>query len=373
MSASSLDSLTRLVGSRLESVGITLNGPHPWDPQIHDLGMVLRALSPITGGDLKVGEAFQKRAWDVADLPEFIRRFRSVTGTGRGGSLRDRWFTFRIKHLNLQSYGREHEVAEHYNWGNELYEHMLGVSMAYTAANWDGAHTLDDAQYQKLARVAAPLNLTGAEHILDVGCGWGTFGRYITHKLPTLMVTGVTIAEEQISYGKKYVGTTHVQFEKSDYRAMSAGPYDHAISIEMIEAVGPQNFRTYFKAVYDRLKPGGKFILRVIGRPEGNVGASEWMHRYIFPNGYIPSLGELSSAVDGLFVMDRIENFARDYAHTLMAWDDNLTCAWPTLVVHNPQKYTDVARRTWQFYLGTCAGGFLSDHLHLWQLELTRL
>jgi cyclopropane-fatty-acyl-phospholipid synthase len=136
----------------------------------------------------------------------------------------------------------------------------------------------------------------------------------------------------------------------------------------MIEHVGYKNYRTYFEVVKRCLKDGGIFLLHTIGGNRSTIGNDPWIEKYIFPNSMLPSIKQLASAAEGLFVMEDWHNFGPDYDRTLLAWYDNFEAHWAGL----KQRYTERFHRMWRFYLLTCAGTFRSRSNQLWQIVYSK-
>ena len=135
----------------------------------------------------------------------------------------------------------------------------------------------------------------------------------------------------------------------------------------MFEHVGHQNYETYMKIVHDCLKDDGLFLLHTIGDNLTSV-PNEWITKYIFPNGMLPSITLIGKSIEGLFVMEDWHNFGADYDKTLMAWQHNFATHWNEL----KNEYDDRFYRMWNYYLLSCAGGFRSRTVQLWQIVLSK-
>lgn len=359
------DSLTNL----LAQAGVTINGPEATDVQVHDERVYRRVLS---GGMLALGESFMDGWWDVSDLAGLVAKVQS-TRVFTPIVLRNAWpLLLKAWLFNLQSRARAFAVGEaHYDLGNDLYERMLDARMVYTAAVWGGVDTLEAAQEQKLELLCTKLGLAPGDRVLDIGCGWGSFMKYAAEQHGVSCV-GLSVSKEQIAYGKKDCAELPIEFVLTDYRDFRPEKsFDHIVSVEMIEAVGPKNFATYFKKVHQLLKPGGRFVLQTIGTTDAVPAADPWIDRYIFPNGVLPSLTQLERASRDLFVLEDLENIGPDYDRTLMAWWGRFDDAHAELFAQNP-KYNERFYRMWKFYLQVCAGQFRARALQDWQLVYTK-
>lgn len=354
----------------LKASGLTLNGPRPYDPHVRDERLFDRVLS---GGSLALGESYMDGWWDVEDLAEFFARLMrnaplSMLGIGIVGQI------LKSKILNLQSSRRAFEVGEkHYDLGNEFYEKMLDPRMVYSCGYWKDTETLASAQEAKLDLVCRKLRLKKGDKILDIGCGWGSFVQFAAEKYGVHAV-GITVSKEQAEFARGRVGGLPVEIRLQDWRELRNEKFDHVISIGMFEHVGPKNYRAYMQKVRDVLKDDGLFLLHTIGHSKTTRNLEPWFHKYIFPNGHLPSAAQITASFDrewfgqSLFVLEDWHNFGADYDKTLLAWFENFDRAWPEL----KSKYDDRFYRMWKYYLLQSAGMFRARYIHLWQIMLSK-
>lgn len=357
----------RYVKRALAATPVEMNGPNPWDPQISNPKFYQRVLSK---GSLGLGESYLDGWWDCAQLDEMlnlllrsprIKNQKFITHIGAG---------MLSLFFNLQKKKRAFQVGKkHYDIGNELYRAMLNERMVYTCGYWQNVDTLDDAQQQKLELVCRKLNLQSGMRVLDIGCGWGSFAQYAAEKYQ-VQVVGVTVSEQQIELGKKFCKGSAVELRLQDYRELNE-EFDAIASIGMFEHVGHKNYRDYMRVAQRCLKKNGKFLLHTIGKNRSRIGADPWISKYIFPNGEIPSLKQITAALESLtsplMVIEDLHNFGADYDKTLMAWFNNFDAAWPQLSKNLPKEFY----RMWKYYLHVCAGAFRSRNLQLWQIVIS--
>jgi cyclopropane-fatty-acyl-phospholipid synthase len=226
---------------------------------------------------------------------------------------------------------------------------------------------LEQAQEDKLDLVCQKLNLQPGQHILDIGCGWGSFAKYAAENYG-VSVVGITISKEQVVLAKENCSGLPIDILLMDYRDLSTEfpkAFDHVISIGMFEHVGPKNFSTYMDAVRKVLKPQGLFLLHTIG----GEGADPWIEKHIFPGGWLPNEVQIMKAIKHKFVLEDWHNFGTDYDRTLCEWDKNFVNAWPELKATG--KYDERFYRMWRFYLGVSAGAFRARATNLWQFVLS--
>lgn len=353
----------------LKDAGITVNGTAPQDIQLHETGIVDAALAR---GNLALGEAYMNGAWDVAELDQFFYHILRGRINEKVNPKSLIWQALKVKLLNLQSNSRAFEVGEqHYDQGNDLYEAMLDSRLTYTCGYWRDTDNLEDAQTAKLDLICRKLKLEKGMRVLDIGCGWGSFMRYAAEHYGVECV-GVTVSREQVAWAEKHHSDYPLTFKLQDYRELGTTEaekhsFDRVVSIGMFEHVGRKNHRTFMQVAARCLKPEGLMLLHTIGKNTRNSTTDPWIDKYIFPNGDLPSIGQIGDAIDGVFVAEDLHNFGADYDKTLMAWAANFEAAWPEL----KQNYDETFYRMWRYYLYSCAGAFRARDIQLWQWVLS--
>jgi cyclopropane-fatty-acyl-phospholipid synthase len=308
--------------------------------------------------------------WDAADLPELMARALRSRQAGQIMALNKSALLFNVirsKVFNLQNKQRARQVGEqHYDIGNDLYECMLDSRLTYSCGYWAKAQTLEEAQEAKLDLICKKIGLREGDHVLDIGCGWGSFAIFAAERYGA-RVTGVTISKEQAALAQDRMKDLPVEIRLQDYRDISDGPFDHIVSVGMFEHVGTKNYKAFMQLAKNLLKKDGLFLLHTIGWHEAGLRPDPWIDKYIFPNGKLPSVEDIAVAANGTFVLEDWHNFGADYEKTLLAWDENFEAAWPKL----REKYGERFYRMWKFYLLSCAGGFRARASQLWQIVLS--
>ncbi len=356
-------SLERLMRDLLERADIRVNGDRPWDIQLHNDDVPERALAY---GNLGLGEAYMDGDWDVEQLDEFFFRILRARIKDQVQPLRLVFHSLRAKLLNLQSMRRAKQVGEvHYDLGNDFYEAMLDRRMTYTCGYWKHAETLNEAQEAKLDLICRKLELEPGMRVLDIGCGWGSFMQYAAEHYGVECV-GITISEEQVRLGRERCQGLPVEFRLQDYREVDE-TFDRVVSVGMFEHVGRKNHRTFMETVNRCLHDEGLCLLHTIGKNRRNAPPDPWIDKYIFPNGDLPSLGQVADAAEDLAIVEDMHNFGADYDHTLMAWHRNFEAAWPLF----RDRYGDRFYRMWRYYLLSCAALFRAREVQLWQFVLS--
>jgi cyclopropane-fatty-acyl-phospholipid synthase len=355
------------VSALLSKAGITPNGPEPHDPQVHDDQFYKWVMA---NGSLGLGESYMEGLWDCDALDDFFfRLLRAELEKVAPRSLSQVLRYLQARIFNLQSKGRATDNAtQHYNLGNEFFRAMLDPRMVYTCGYWEHAQSLAEAQEHKLALTCQKLHLEPGMNVLDIGCGWGSFVRYVAEHYD-VSATGLNVSQPQLKEARRQTQGLPVDFLDKDYRNLSKqdGPYDRLVSLGMVEHVGKQNFEAFFKAARRVLHKDGIFLLHTIGSNKSSKTTDPWLDRYIFKNSLIPSLKQLSEAMEGRFVIEDIHNFGIYYDHTLMAWYQNFEAYYKA----HKERISNRFYRMWRYYLLCCAGTFRSRKNQLWQLVLS--
>ncbi len=358
-------------GRRLRFTG-TEPGPNA-ELIVRDIGFARRFAD---GGDIGIAEAYLRDEWDTPDLTRFLELFcanHEMIAQMLDGRPWVRLFQQFQHWMNRNTRtGSRRNIHAHYDLGNSFYEAWLDRTMTYSAAIFDGEQDLAKAQTNKYAALAHRTEIDPNHHVLEIGCGWGGFAEFAAKEIGC-RVTGLTISTEQFAYAQKRIFENglneKVEIKLQDYRD-EAGVYDRIASIEMFEAVGEQYWSTYFRQVADRLKPGGRAGLQVITIQdrffETYRREVDFIRRYIFPGGMLPSPGimkQLGETV-GLGVHhERV--FGWDYAATLAAWREHFRAAWPDLT---GLGFDERFRRMWEYYFAYCEAGFRSGNIDVRQI-----
>ena len=354
-----------MIRELLDQADIKLNGSRPFDLQVHDTRLYDRILRDSSLG---LGEAYMDGWWDCESIDEFINRVLKARLDEKikanPGLV---WQALKARLINRQSKARAFEVGEkHYDLGNELYQAMLDKRLTYSCGYWKNASTLDEAQEAKLDLVCRKIGIRPGMHILDIGCGWGSFAKYAAEKYGASVV-GVTVSKEQLALGSQLCAGLPVELRLQDYREVT-GQFDAVISIGSMEHIGYKNYGTYMQVVDRCLKADGIALIHTIGSNNSITSGEPWTDKYIFRNGVLPSIAQLGKAMEGRFVMEDWHNFGPYYDPTLLTWHANFEAAWPELKNNYDKRF----HRMWRYYLLSSAGGFRSRNQQLWQIVFTR-
>ncbi|MGC1183371.1 cyclopropane fatty acyl phospholipid synthase [Legionella sp.] len=355
----------KIISNLLDSAGIYPNGKEAWDIRIHNEAFYSRVFKE---GSLGLGESYMDGWWDCNHLDQFFDRILSADLENKLKSNKWLWpKLFFLKLINHQTKQRALEVGrKHYDLGNDLFKSMLDTRMNYTCAYWQNANNLDEAQVNKLELSCRKLMLKPGMRVLDIGCGFGAFAKYAAEHYG-VQVVGITISKEQCDYAQHNCAGLPIEIRFQDYRDLNEC-FDRIISLGMFEHVGYLNYRAYMQKVHDCLNDNGLFLLHTIGNNVTTTLSDAWINKYIFPNGMLPSMMQISKASEGLLIMENWVNFGVYYDKTLMAWDENFQRNWPYLQKHYDERFY----RMWHYYLLSCAGSFRACSMSLWQIVFSK-
>ncbi|MGW8191676.1 class I SAM-dependent methyltransferase [Sphingomonas hankookensis] len=315
---------------------------------------------------------------DRGDIRDLVELLTSNTPWGRGSglapSLPIRLFDavrHRVDRVNMARRSKRN-VAHHYDLSDRLYALFLDTDLQYSCAYFtDPANSLEQAQADKKAHIAAKLALKPGMRVLDIGCGWGGMALYL-HEKTGAEVLGVTLSEEQIKVARRRAEEAgvadKVKFELIDYRAIT-GRFDRIVSVGMFEHVGPPQYGTFFRKCRELLTDDGVMLLHTIGRM-GVPGVTDtFTTKYIFPGGYNPALSEIVRGYEGTkLIATDIEVLRVHYALTIDHWYDRTVAAKDQIVALYDEKFY----RMWTFYLAGAAAAFRHGGMVNYQVQLTR-
>jgi cyclopropane-fatty-acyl-phospholipid synthase len=321
----------------------------------------------LFGGDVAFAEAYIDGDWSTPDLTaviELAARNGDTLNAAIGGSFLVRVVN-RIRHLGRANTrrGSKRNIIAHYDLGNDFYRLWLDESMTYSSAIYapGATESLEEAQAAKIRRIGDLLDTGEGQTVLEIGCGWGALARSLARR--GARVTGLTLSPSQLAFararGEEEGLSERLDLRLQDYRDVR-GEFDRIVSIEMIEAVGERYWPAYFSTLSARLRRGGCAVVQAItiaeDRFEDYRKAADFIQRYVFPGGMLPSkrvLGDMAARF-GL-ELQSAECFADSYALTLAEWRRRMWRAAPQIA---EQGFDARFRRLWDYYLSYCEAGF---------------
>jgi len=348
--------------------------------RIHRYGFFPRC---VLGGDVGFGEAYMAGEWGSDDITRLVVLFienKSILSRGR---FKTAVFSRALNYINY-ALGRNtvdksrERIQAHYDVGNDFFRLFLDESMTYSCGLYRSSQdSLAVAQKNKLEAVIKKARIEAADHVLEIGCGWGSFAIEAA-KQTGCRVTAITVSEAQFHFAREQVEREQLQDRVeiilTDYREVR-GRFDKLISIEMLEAVGHEYFGTFFQCCHRLLKPNGLMVLQVITYPDQEYDAARkrcgWMLKHIFPGGVLPSLTILCQAMrsHSEFIIEDVENIGIHYARTLKDWRARYLASLPKI---SHMGYDPAFLRKWIYYFSYCEAGFSTRQLNDLQIVLTR-
>ena len=345
---------------------------------IHDFRFMRRVLA---SGDIGFAEGYMAGEWETPDLSavlcamslNFDRLVRLMVGNPVARAVN---FVGHRLNANTRK-GSRKNIHAHYDLGNAFYSRWLDTTMTYSSARYEQAgQSLDQAQTNKYRALAQGMGLASGHSVLEIGCGWGGFAEFAAKEVGAT-VTGITISKEQFDFARKRMFdqglAERADIRMIDYRDVQ-GSFDRVASIEMFEAVGERYWPTYFDKIRDVLAPGGRAGLQIITIRdeffEGYRRRADFIQKYIFPGGMLPSEERLKPITDQVGLhWTGISRFGEDYADTLAEWGRRFEGAWGEI---SQLGFDERFRKLWRFYLSYCEAGFRTGRTNVVQLSLAK-
>ncbi|MDK9607397.1 SAM-dependent methyltransferase [Lelliottia wanjuensis] len=338
----------------------------------------------LTGGSLAAAEAWMDGEWETHQLTTLLQILAlngKILGRLESGFRLLGKPVERIRHWarrNHRQQAREN-IAAHYDLGNTFYAQFLDEELLYSSALFTSPdQDLTAAQQAKMARLCDQLALTPDDHLLEIGTGWGAMAEFAARQYGC-RVTTTTLSYEQFCWAQARIARAglqdKVQVLLCDYRDLT-GEFDKLVSVEMIEAVGKTFLPEFFRTCQARLRPGGKMAIQAITiqdqRYRSYSKSVDFIQRYIFPGGFLPSITAMSDLMTRHtdFVVRNLFDMGPDYARTLTHWRTRFLHAWQDI---EKLGFDERFRRMWLYYLGYCEAGFNARTISVVQLTAERV
>jgi cyclopropane-fatty-acyl-phospholipid synthase len=337
----------------------------------------------MRAGEIGFGESFTAGDWTSRDLSGLLTMLAAndelVDDRSLVTSAFGRWANY-LRHLLRTNTirGSSRNIREHYDLSNAFFATFLDPSMTYSAALFvDGNESLEQAQLKKIHRIIEKAEIGCDDHVLEIGCGWGSFAIEAVRQTGC-RVTGISLSQEQLKLARERVQAAgledRIELQLCDYRKIK-GQYDKIVSIEMLEAVGHAGLKSFFAACNRALRPGGKAVLQVITIPDRKYRnyrhSCDWIGKHIFPGGHLPSIGALVEAIaaSSKLNIDKLENFGSDYARTLALWRQALLTQKQQII---NLGFDEQFLRKWEYYFAYCQAGFAARIIDVAQIVLQK-
>ena len=323
----------------------------------------------VLRGDVGLGESFMRGTWDTKDIPGLFRLFIKNRQALQEGYPAAEWLCSQKNRLLYNPrkntpIGSRGNIQQHYDLSNEFFQKFLDPSMLYSCGIYSSEKdSCEAAQKNKINSIIEKAQIKATDHVLEIGCGWCGFAVEAV-KQTQCRLTGITVSKAQYELAldrvKKEGLEKNIEIRLQDYREIK-GLYDKIISIEMLEAVGHRYFGKFFQCCDRLLKPGGLFVIQVITIPDQRYEdyrwKTDWIKKYIFPGGVLPSVTVLSQAATkySSFIMENLKDIGTHYAVTLKDWREKYLSNIESI---SAMGFNNVFRRKWEYYLAICEAGF---------------
>lgn len=334
-------------------------------------------------GSIGAGEAYMAGDWSCDDLTALIRIMVLNREVMEGLEESLTWLTrplfkaFHIVHPNTRA-GSRANIAAHYDLGNDFYRLFLDETLMYSCGIFESEHSsLEEASLAKIDRICRKLQLNAADHLLEIGTGWGGFALHAAGRYGC-RVTTTTISEKQYALARERVRQAGLEDRVTvllkDYRDLT-GSFDKLVSIEMIEAVGYRYFETYFRMCSRLLKPQGMMLLQAITIADQEYQRArcsvDFIQRYIFPGGCLPSVAAITDSIARAtdLRLFHLEDIGPHYATTLRHWRKRFLANLDRV---QALGFSESFIRQWEFYLCYCEGGFAERAIGTVQMLFTK-
>jgi len=332
----------------------------------------------IKSGSIGLGESYMKDFFITNNLSDLIElTAKNINIIYKFSGIFDLPFINFIKNKiikNTKSRSKEN-IAKHYDLGNDFFSLWLDKTLTYSSAIFENSkQDLFNAQNNKYQKLIDLLKPTNGSKILEIGCGWGGFAEYLGTNYD-VKIDCITISKKQFEFAKERIHkcglNEKVNIEIKDYRDLKS-KYDHILSIEMIESVGQNYLDSYFNTIKNNLTSSGTVGIQAITIDNSLFdrykNKQDFIQKYIFPGGFLPSRNELQNHVNtnGL-KFDEYNSYADHYSDTLIVWKEIFNQKWDLI---KEQGFDLTFKRMWEFYLSYCEAGFKSKNIDLIQFSL---
>lgn len=320
-------------------------------------------------GEVGLGESFMQGMWNTKDIAGLFRIFIRNRHSLKEGYPVAAWlcsWTIRIldnARKNTQI-GSRKNIEQHYDLSNEFFQKFLDPSMLYSCGIYSSEKdSCEAAQKNKINSIIQKAQIKVTDHVLEIGCGWCGFAVEAV-KQTQCRLTGITVSRAQYELALNRIKSEglekNIELRLQDYREIK-GLYDKIVSIEMLEAVGHRYFGKFFQCCDSLLKPGGLLVIQVITIPDQRYKEyrreRDWIQKYIFPGGLLPSVTVLCEAATkySSFIMENLKDIGTNYAATLKDWREKYLSNIESI---SAMGFNNVFQRKWEYYLAICEAGF---------------
>tara|TARA_X000001036_G_scaffold161659_1_gene153280 strand:- start:90 stop:1262 length:1173 start_codon:yes stop_codon:yes gene_type:complete len=333
----------------------------------------------IKNGSVGLAEAYMENYFETNNLTSLIElAAKNIKIVHKFSGSFDLAVFNKIKSFfikNNKSRSKEN-IRRHYDLGNEFFSLWLDKTLTYSSAIFDDSNDLEKAQLNKYKKLSSLVKPKTGDKMLEIGCGWGGFAEYIG-KNYDVKLDCITISKKQYEYSKDRIHkkglNEKINIQMLDFRDVKNN-YNSIASIEMIEAVGQSYLKNYFTTIKENLVDGGTAAIQSITIDDGIYdrykSKTDFIQKYIFPGGFLPSKNELVNLANqsGL-KFEKCNSYGDHYSNTLNIWREEFFKKWDQI---SSQGFDNTFKRMWNFYLSYCEAGFKSKNIDLIQFALQK-
>tara|TARA_Y100000590_G_scaffold125306_1_gene143334 strand:+ start:208 stop:1383 length:1176 start_codon:yes stop_codon:yes gene_type:complete len=332
----------------------------------------------IQKGSVGLAEAYMRGDFETNNLSNLIElTAKNIKIIYKFSGLFDLAFINYFKNIflkNTKKNSRDY-ISRHYDLGNEFFSLWLDKTLTYSSAIFENEkNNLEEAQINKYKKLINLIRPKAGDKVLEIGCGWGGFAEYIGKNFD-VKLDCITISKKQFEFAKKRIQSNQlnekINISMMDYRDVKK-KYNSIASIEMIEAVGKNYLKNYFKSIKENLQINGTAAIQAITIDDKLFDRyktkEDFIQKYIFPGGFLPSKKSLYKyANDTGLEVDQYNSYGQHYSNTLNIWKNEFTKKWEEI---SKQGFDLTFKRMWNFYLSYCEAGFKSKNIDLIQFSM---
>ena len=332
----------------------------------------------VNKGSVGLAEAYMRDDFEIDNLSNLIEiTAKNIKIVHKFSGIFDLQFinlikNFFIKNTKIKS---KENISKHYDLGNDFFSLWLDNTLTYSSAIFDNQkNNLEDAQLNKYKKLCELVKPKSGDRMLEIGCGWGGYAEYIGKNFDVTLDC-ITISKKQYDFAKERIFRNglneKINIEMLDYRDVK-NKYDSIASIEMIEAVGQNYLKSYFKKIKESLEHNGTAAIQAITIDDKYYdrykNKTDFIQKYIFPGGFLPCKREiLKLSNENQLKFEECNSYGLHYSNTLSIWREEFLKKWGDI---SKQGFDKTFKKMWNFYLSYCEAGFKSKNIDLIQFSL---
>ena len=334
--------------------------------------------SIISTGSIGLAEAYMRGDFETDNLSNLIEiTAKNINIVHKFSGLFDLQAINFVKNILLKNTKKrsKENISKHYDLGNDFFSLWLDKTLTYSSAIFDNQKKdLESAQLNKYKKLSELVKPKPGERMLEIGCGWGGFAEYVGTNFD-VKLDSITISRKQYDFARERIFKNGLNEKINicmlDYRDVKK-KYNSIASIEMIEAVGQNYLKSYFKKIKESLIYNGTAAIQAITIDDKIYDRykkkTDFIQKYIFPGGFLPCKKEILKLSDNNGLkFKQCNSYGSHYSSTLSIWRDKFLNKWEDI---SKQGFDNTFKKMWNFYLSYCEAGFKSKNIDLIQFSL---